>query len=1360
MDINKNQQTNTFTKGMNSDTSDFLLPNDQYRYAENVRPITDKDHNTGELHLVEGVLPTNIINSGEKILSFSSIRNYLVFITYKDNQWTIYKYDKNTNTKTEVFGPCSEPLWETKDSNGNNILFNPDEFKKTINTVLRWESDKNVKLYIADGIHELMAINIMRDRVEGETFDDVFGYQNMVLRPISVSISDSAGSIPSAKVQYAYRLYKENGSATTISPFSNVLSLYKDSGHGYPSEKNTNKAVDISIENATDYTGYNIQVYRINYIQLGQQPTVNLIIDKPLSSVVGNIVGIDTGASIEEVNSSEFLSYVKTRFIPKEIESKNDYMFAGNINDKQYEVDEKLKKTHWDAKAYTKGNYIIQNGQEIPVLNEDGQLNSNISNWSDITLGNLYHRQYDYNLQNQPEYNINWWNTFANQNFDTYGYSGVGENIKWKYVVSKNYKNTYRNLDTYRFGIRLFDGEGNATSVNWIGDIAMCADHGKGIAIQFDVTLPAGFDSYEIVRCNHTINDSYVISQGIIGNPMRYGSYLSNPGIFTRTPFVISTLSCVLTSIGSEATKQYNPGEDQYSRKAETDFQYAMFASPEYCYQPDDVEDVVKNYKSNVYLKEIAAYRDESAQSLYFTGMNLRKLGANPPYYPWFYPTLNTNNGYIIHASQGLWYGLAEDQNGDLIPDTYSITAGFMAWQNERNSVSGLESTINPINLSSDGKRQYVYLNKYVTTGEEMDDNVDNLSEYSIKDVEFVKSTKYSQFVNNKSFIFTNNPSFIDNTTFLNWSAPLISNINTDSGSSQLRTTLMDHVLPTSAREIHYPATDDDDPNFEDEGACLANIMYPISGGGFLMLFKIDGNPMTKFQLFENNGSPVVPGIVVTNLMKRATPYGGYNEYAIKNSVYYSHGNYSVGSGSIIVKDGDCKYQQFVYHAAHCYYDAEYSNNTQRMATIYDVLIESPIDIAAQYGNLYGIDSTSYWIQDYASSFEDYVQEKDAYLYNTAYNAEPTLMPLSSDTSTKGESEIYDTRIHYSEKKSNNEKIDNWTQFKAMNYVDVDSRFGQLTDMKLFKDKLVFWQENATGVLSVNERTLLNTADDAQIILGTGSILERFDYISTEYGQKEKQHTSCASNSALYWWDAHKREIMQYKDGYAAIPLSTVKTVKNYITDGDDTSIPSVGYDINHNEILFNVVNDKSIVYNESVDAFTAVYTFSPLFYTFAQDQLYVTDRTSVYKYGINAGNTSVWFNETPVYPRIDCVVNAGSDYVKTFDMQTFGGRFYGGSNELNERTDYRMPEHGNTPLSNITFTYNTPLKQNSSANGSDIITNIEYDYRLNIPRNGNNKNWGDRMRGKTMQYTLSSSSNSTDFSLQYITTKYRMSWT
>lgn len=54
MDINKNQQVNTFLKGMNTDLSDSLLDSSQYRYAENLRLVTNTDSNSGELRLVEG----------------------------------------------------------------------------------------------------------------------------------------------------------------------------------------------------------------------------------------------------------------------------------------------------------------------------------------------------------------------------------------------------------------------------------------------------------------------------------------------------------------------------------------------------------------------------------------------------------------------------------------------------------------------------------------------------------------------------------------------------------------------------------------------------------------------------------------------------------------------------------------------------------------------------------------------------------------------------------------------------------------------------------------------------------------------------------------------------------------------------------------------------------------------------------------------------------------------------------------------------------------------------------------------------------------------------------------------------------
>ena len=49
-------QTNSFAGGMNMDTDIMLLPNTQYRYAENVRIITNDDGNTGMLQNIQDTL--------------------------------------------------------------------------------------------------------------------------------------------------------------------------------------------------------------------------------------------------------------------------------------------------------------------------------------------------------------------------------------------------------------------------------------------------------------------------------------------------------------------------------------------------------------------------------------------------------------------------------------------------------------------------------------------------------------------------------------------------------------------------------------------------------------------------------------------------------------------------------------------------------------------------------------------------------------------------------------------------------------------------------------------------------------------------------------------------------------------------------------------------------------------------------------------------------------------------------------------------------------------------------------------------------------------------------------------------------
>jgi len=162
-------------------------------------------------------------------------------------------------------------------------------------------------------------------------------------------------------------------------------------------------------------------------------------------------------------------------------------------------------------------------------------------------------------------------------------------------------------------------------------------------------------------------------------------------------------------------------------------------------------------------------------------------------------------------------------------------------------------------------------------------------------------------------------------------------------------------------------------------------------------------------------------------------------------------------------------------------------------------------------------------------------------------------------------------------------------------------------------------------------------------------------------------------------------------------------------------------------------------VFNEKAQCFTSIYKMMPLYRAIIDNTVIISNKTNLYH--MDSGGSRVSLLGNSVYPKIDYVVNRQNIYNKVFDITTFGGRFYGGDD-----------------LSNLTFEFNTPLKQHSTGTGNSLITNREYDFRLDVPRN-NGDAFGGRMRGKTMQCELRSSSNSSDFSLQYIVTKYRMSW-
>ena len=1376
MDINNNQQINTFTKGMNTDVSDMLMDNSQYKYAENVRLVTNVDGNSGELRMVDGTESAGLDSfPGGTIKGMTSIRDVMIVVGYKNNRHYIYVHK---------IGPNNDWVCAYESKIG-------EDFGEYLSLVTRYENDKLIKLYIADGVNQLMYINLAPYiNFTGSAPQPLEGIDSIIINieefisPIKASLSPNAGQVPGVKVQYAYRYYKLGGAATQISPMSNVVTIYKTANEGFTEvDKTTSKSVKLELPVAPQGSMNMMQIYRISYIQIGQLPTVNIIYDDELMSGVDYI---DTGYNVQSVDSSEFLSTVRLSFIPKVIESKNNYLFAANIEYIQSDIDSKIDD---DAvRCLSTGDY--DNGS---LLNYNKQLNSE----------NI--------MQFDPE---NWLICDSQGSASSPRVlGGKGQYIQWSYNIRpvaidrENRKYLFnsqsvlqetteqlaslRQGEVYRYGAIFYDSKGNRSSVKWIADIMSpmlsvtntndlyryqfsrgdtmfpkfnitASSSGNanftGISSEFFYTtyqigidfkvlsLPVGIVGVEIVRVNRSVSDRITITEGIGGFPYRvYHKQSSEEQEYLKTQYICPTGYITTTPMYADSFEAQE--DDNFIRlnRAVSDNEFVMFSSPEYVYQSDDIKNIINSDKNSIQID--TKYNMHCNLNIY---SDVTQLAENDDWSV-------ENKPSSVSSQNAKYYLQAIGTTGiDIQHSSYFIVPNFIptfvsqkinsqylqnvnnvwcfnersAYYNSSELLAGqgarlMEESVggNPRNIVS----AYVGLAAYINN-EQIDD-----TKFSIKNVGYPTVPAYDHFFGSDEHLtnWANDVAAVGSgTTYSCWGSPLIFNVADPVGHMKNDDTL-GSLVGISKR---FP------------------VLYPTGSTGKCIVLQL-ANPM-KFSSWHytasNNTTLSTMSFPLMRIRKiGVTPYGGYG--TIKNSTYISNGNIIKSGYTARIFDGDCYPGLFVYNASHAWYEPNTPAGIKQMG-VYMIPVESDVDLSATWGDTYnkveaGSDDSiqegtqTYYIQDKASAVSaNFVQNKDAYLYNTAYGAQPNLMTYSSIKYTEIDTSACDTRVHHSQPKVNGEHIDNWLNFKTLDFLDVDSRFGEITNMRLFKDTMLYWQNNATGILSINERTVLNDASDNQIILGTGDVLQRYDYVSTIYGMLPNQYEAeTQSSGTQYFWDGQNKEIVAYSGGMEVTPLTKVKNAISYINGSNSVLHPSLSYDKKFNELISSVVDNGSIIYNEQTQCFTSVYTFNPTYRAVINDRLYYNEGDDIYRMSINQPQNAHWFGSN-ANPLIRYVVNSNAQYPKVFDISTFGGRFYGGDN-----------------LQNITFNFYTPLKQHSVAHGNQI-TNREYDFRLDIPRNADSS-YGDRMRGKTMQCELSSSSNSTDFSLQYIVTKYRMSW-
>ena len=214
------------------------------------------------------------------------------------------------------------------------------------------------------------------------------------------------------------------------------------------------------------------------------------------------------------------------------------------------------------------------------------------------------------------------------------------------------------------------------------------------------------------------------------------------------------------------------------------------------------------------------------------------------------------------------------------------------------------------------------------------------------------------------------------------------------------------------------------------------------------------------------------------------------------------------------------------------------------------------------------------------------------YTYNNSYsrlNDLYTYIPKPFDYQS---SEIFTTRVRRSNIKINGESADSWLKFLSSNYIDIDSRYGDIHRLKTFKNRLTFWQEGAFGTFPVGEKELVASGGDEALNVGSTGILDRFDYIS-EHNGISSHDALVVSKSNMYFYDNRFKTISKYSGGIE--PVSFVYGMDSWF-DQIITNFQGIQgvFDQNNNEILFVIKNGSTpyvLVLDEYSKCFSNFFT-------------------------------------------------------------------------------------------------------------------------------------------------------------------------
>lgn len=495
-------------------------------------------------------------------------------------------------------------------------------------------------------------------------------------------------------------------------------------------------------------------------------------------------------------------------------------------------------------------------------------------------------------------------------------------------------------------------------------------------------------------------------------------------------------------------------------------------------------------------------------------------------------------------------------------------------------------------------------------------------------------------------------------------------------------------------------------------------------------------------------------------------------------AVYYGFGNFgelefrpsqdhpNMYTGSIDVFDGDIYPTMAELHGMYQTYNFNSIYRIPSAQTVYYAPMESRVNPFFDYGMNYRNTQNDHMMIEPGAITGVMSQERPVFQYNPIYSDNGTSADIYTISSDLDINE-FPNRIVYSQLKTPGEKIDNWSVFKPLDYIDTDSRYGQINHMQSWRDSLFFWQTNGFGRIIVNERSLVSDQNNNQIQLGTGGVLQRADYLSTMYGMREYDRASCQNDYGLFWIDVNNKAILKYgatrQQGSAVENYGEARSVQNIINQKinglKENERVDIYYDKYNSELLCKLLNKNILTFNLKYNVATSIYTKQEdtvlNFNEFQADANIEDANIRLHKIN-NILVDPIDQNFDYLSPtKLSFLINKNAQITKVFDNQKITSPIMDKS--WSDNFFFHIDEETEEEVIDKQMSFTTDIVKKRIKN-PDGYTDREGNLLYNIPRE-KDEEYGYRIRGRWMQVDLEDKNPNRLFAISHVITKFRQSF-